>query len=453
MLIETFVRATELAIRRREAMRLALLSRTIVTGARATSVACLLSINAWACGSSNSRSSTPAPPPVTEPAIADAAFQAARFDDARALYARIHEVNPGDAHAVERLGALALLDNRLDEAEKFLLMARTLDPASTTAAGLLTEIYVRRDLFASAAPMARAAGRELRAKQLESFGVAAPYAIDGPDEDVVPFVVRDPLPLVEARAPDGSTLTLLIDTGGGEILLDAKVAERLSVRRIGDTQGTFAGGKQAPVGQGQLSALTLGSVTVHRMPVGIQNLAPLAEDFEGRHIDGVLGTVLLYHFESTIDYPGQRLVLRRRGVARHDCRGASISIKLAGSHFVLAGGALGPRKDMVWLVDTGLAGGGFSASEETLRSAGIALDRAHASRGVGGGGETEAIPFVVPELSLGSVVERDVPGLYGGAFPVPRLLGFRVDGLVSHDFLKPYAVTFDFDRMTLCLAR
>jgi hypothetical protein len=32
-----------------------------------------------------------------------------------------------------------------------------------------------------------------------------------------------------------------------------------------------------------------------------------------------------------------------------------------------------------------------------------------------------------------------------------RELGFRIGGLLAHDFFRPYALTLDFQRMQLCL--
>jgi hypothetical protein len=96
-----------------------------------------------------------------------------------------------------------------------------------------------------------------------------------------------------------------------------------------------------------------------------------------------------------------------------------------------------------------LADGGFSAPESTLKAAGISVDRTRAEPGNPG---TQDIPFVVPELSLGAVGARNVPGVFvEPETPFRKLIGFRVDGLVSHAFFKPYAVTFDFERMELCL--
>ncbi|MBI4952699.1 MAG: aspartyl protease family protein [Myxococcales bacterium] len=401
-----------------------------------------------------SASAVPAPP--DDAALAAAAFEAGRFEEARRLSEQRLAAHPEDAVAARRVGALALLDNRLDDAERALAQALALDPGSRSAAALLGEVHVRRDAFGQAAPLFRVAGREERALQLESFGAEAPYALEGPDEVSLPFVIADPLPVIEARGAGGQPLTLLIDTGGPELILDPVTAARLGVRTFGAREGTFAGGKKAPVGAGKLDAISFGKLTVRRLPVALLDLAPLAQAFGGRRIDGIVGTVVLYHFLSTLDYPGRRLVLRRLGGAYSTATERTVvdvPFLLAGDHFILARGALGKLTDMLWFVDTGLAGGGFTAPEATLAAAGIALDRSQASEGVGGGGKTEVIPFVVPELSLGAVTERNVAGLFSGPFPLENALGFPVHGLVSHGFLKPYAVTFDFAKMRLRLAR
>ena len=42
-------------------------------------------------------------------------------------------------------------------------------------------------------------------------------------------------------------------------------------------------------------------------------------------------------------------------------------------------------------------------------------------------------------------------GFLLAGFPLERELGFRIAGLLAHDFFRPYAVSLDFDRMRLCL--
>ena len=322
-----------------------------------------------------------AAPPAAAPtpfAAADVAFRAARFDEAQRSYEEALTAHAKDATALEHLGVLAMLDNRLDEAERYLTRARAAAPRPALARRL-AETFVRRDLFARASPLAREAGDAARADQLASFGDTPPYDVAGPEVVHLPFVTKEPLPLIEARGPAGETLTLVLDTGGSELMLDPDVGARLGVRTFGAKAGTFAGGMRANVVLGALDALGLGEATVKRLPVGLLDMKPLAHIFQGRRIDGVLGTVLLYHFLSTIDYPKGELTLRMKGSAaarafREEQRAApSTRFWLAGDHFIVAKGTLGEGREMLWLVDTGLAGGGVDVPEATLAAAGIPL--------------------------------------------------------------------------------
>ena len=65
-----------------------------------------------------------------------------------------------------------------------------------------------------------------------------------------------------------------------------------------------------------------------------------------------------------------------------------------------------------------------------------------------------AAPFRVRRLTLGGAEASDLLGIFG-AFPpsLERGMGFQIDGLVSHGFLRAWSVTFDFERMRLVLAK
>ena len=47
------------------------------------------------------------------------------------------------------------------------------------------------------------------------------------------------------------------------------------------------------------------------------------------------------------------------------------------------------------------------------------------------------------------IARQKIQGLFLGNFPLENALGFRIGGIISHGFLRPYAVTFDFENM-LC---
>jgi len=73
---------------------------------------------------------------------------------------------------------------------------------------------------------------------------------------------------------------------------------------------------------------------------------------------------------------------------------------------------------------------------------------------MGGAGAVQVRPFTVDRLTLGGVRENSVPGMSGALPPdFENRWGFRLGGIISHGFFRPYRVTFDFDTMILALER
>jgi predicted aspartyl protease len=390
-------------------------------------------------------------------------FKAGKFAEAGKLYARIATTDPRHYATLVRLGSIALLSNRLDEAQRWLEKASDLKPKEADAKVLLAEVFYRRDEFQKAAPLLRAAGREAKTKKLESFKGLRPYEIQGREESTsLKFVVTDPLPLVRVRVNGGKEVNFLVDTGGSEVTLDTEFARQLGIKPLATERGTFAGGKTAAVHHGRIDSLGLGTWTVRNVPVMLLGSRRLSGPlFGGKHrVDGVIGTVLLYHFVSTLDYPGGQLILRRRGqeslkrIEEVQRGGATVvPFWMAGDHTVVAWGRIEERDPVLLFVDTGLAGGGVSLSESALKEAGIKLLEEQATKVIGGGGWVKSIPFKLRRLSLGGATERDVRGWFDGVFPMEHTHGFRIAGIVSHSFFKPYALTLDFTGMRLFLKR
>ncbi len=250
----------------------------------------------------------------------------------------------------------------------------------------------------------------------------------------------------------------LVDTGGGELILDRAFAQQVAAARFGGERSYFAGGKSAAVEHGRVDSLDLGGISLRNLPVNVMDLAALGPALGETRIDGVVGTVLLYHFRSTIDYAAGELVLeRRRTAAPVDATNGSTGVGevslpfwMADDHFIVAWGAVNRGPQLLFFVDTGLAGAGFTCPPSTVKTAGIELRKDQAGIGSGGGGEVAFVPFVVEELSLGELRREHVDGA-AGPFP-PQLewdLGFHIGGLVSHQFFRPGALTLDFDAMRL----
>jgi hypothetical protein len=130
----------------------------------------------------------------------------------------------------------------------------------------------------------------------------------------------------------------------------------------------------------------------------------------------------------------------------------AVTFWMAGDHFMVAWGGINGKR-VFFFVDTGGAGVGTKLAEFAIKEADIHLEEDKAVEGVGGGGKLRSVPYVVKDLALGAAHERNVPGVFEGPFPWEWTFGFRLAGLISHSFFRPYALTFDFEGMQLLLQR
>ena len=82
---------------------------------------------------------------------ADRLFQGGKFAEAGELYSRIAAQNPEDYSATLQLGRIALLSNRLGDAQKWLEEVIDHEPDDADAKVMLAEAFYRRDDFQQAA--------------------------------------------------------------------------------------------------------------------------------------------------------------------------------------------------------------------------------------------------------------------------------------------------------------
>ena len=283
---------------------------------------------------------------------------------------------------------------------------------------------------------------------MRSFG-RAPYSVEWPagvDAVEAPFLQEAEweLPRVAVEI-NGRSFEAKIDTGGDLFTLDAATAEALAVERVATFTGTFAGGAPGEMAYGRADEIAIGGLTVRDVPVSISGLH-----------QPVIGTGFLRQSLPTIDYPGRRLVLRPRGDTLEPTISAGIEVPfaLALVHLLIASGQVDDLP-ATFVVDSGLeddGGGAFTCSAETLAAAGIPLPETSAKVGESGAGDItlELGHFPIRLLAVGDVRKEDTRGLYG-AFPAEwnEIAEFRVHGILSHHFLRDYAWTIDFARMTM----
>jgi hypothetical protein len=428
---------------------------------------CILLAAIIAAGSSSGQA-TPQPTQL-EIDSADGLFKAGKFADAGKLYSQIAAQNPKDHSAALQLGRIALLSNRLDDAQKWLEKAITLQPGDADAKVTLAEVFYRRDDFQKAAASLNGVDvssnnliiqqySTLNVAKLESFKGQTPYELRGNGTSTrLKFVKTDPLPVVSVRVNGGDEVTFFIDTGGSEVALDTDFAKELGVPQFGGVQGTFSGGQHAEVQLGRIESLVVGDWTVKNLPAVMLPLRQLSKGFGVKQIDGIIGTTLFYHFLATMDYPHGELVLRRKTAesleqfTKSSGKKVVVPIWMASDHFMVGWGRVETLPPALLFVDTGLMGAGVKLAESVIKEAGIKLEENKASEGAGGGGKLKIVPYTVHQLSFGKIQEENVRGLYDGPFPWEYMFGFHLAGMVGHDFFKPYAVTFDFQNMQIFL--
>jgi len=263
--------------------------------------------------------------------------------------------------------------------------------------------------------------------------------------------------VVNVRVNGGKEVTFFIDTGGSEVTLDTDFAKELGAPQFAAVQGTFSGGQHTEVRLGRIESLTIGDWTIKNVPTAMLPLRQLSEGFGVKQIDGIIGTTLFYHFLATMDYPHGELVLRRKDaksleeLKKSPGNRVAVPIWMASDHFMVGWGRVETLPPTLLFVDSGLMGAGVKLTESVIKEAGIKLEKNKAEEGAGGGGKLKIVPYTVRHLSFGEIKEENVPGLYDGPFPWENMFGFHLAGMVGHDFLKPYAVTFDFQNMQIFL--
>jgi hypothetical protein len=372
----------------------------------------------------------PGAPPAAQALPGDDLFAQGRFDEATKVYEEAAKAAPQSGPLLARLARARLYQGRASEALDLARKALEVAPGNPVA-------------------MATQGVAQLR---LRNFGGDL-YRIENPaGTGSASFVITDPLPVVHVII-GGREATFLIDTGGPDIMIRRPLAEELKLPISEGGMGVFAGGRQARVDHTVVPELEIGGIRIRNVPAGI-NAAADGLNLPGVELDGVIGTGLLMHFLSTIDYCSGKLTLQPRSASTAfqtlaSSSGANVvPFWLVADHFMFARGKLNQLEGLFY-IDTGLAGGGLVAPKATLDAAGVALDESKAMSGRGGGGEVQFVPFRA-SATLGNLTRSDLPGVYipGGGDPLAAL-PFHSTGIISHSFFRQSRLTFDFEAMKL----
>jgi len=380
-------------------------------------------------------------------ASADSLFVHGDFTAARAAYVARLETAPTDRRAARRVALLDLWANHLADVVARLAPLVAADSTDHEAATTLIEAYARQRRFVDASRVARRLGDVGEAEQLASL--PHPYLVSIPRDGT--RLVSEPgtaLPVFHVRV-NGRDALMILDTGGGELILDPAFADSVGARRFAGDSGVYAGGKRASFDRGAVDSVQLRDAVVRNLPVHIQSTSRYAGVAGGHAVQGIIGTTLLAQFRATLDFSNNALRLDPRSSPTRG--GTPLPFWLLGDHMITTPAvAMGHLRTLL-VFDTGLAlpDGALVPSATLIARAGITLPHKTVT-GEGGGGTVTATPFTFPALDVGPFRDTALVAI-AGIFPptLERSMGPEIGGLVSHGFFSGHRVTLDFNAMQL----
>ncbi len=293
---------------------------------------------------------------------------------------------------------------------------------------------------------------------MQAYGERESYRVawDDKQETTIPFVVMEPLPVVEAEL-NGQKRYFLIDTGADDTYLNESVANEFGLKTVATKSAPYAGGVEVTTNYGIADSLRLGGVTVGDIPVNIANMDHLANIAgEEYPISGVIGIGVFKQFLITMDYLNGTLILKPRGTHLEAQPGAyESSFIMAEMHYTICKALVNGKKINVW-TDSGLgAEESLLLTDGIMQYLNIPLPKMETIEQEGGGGlggsDFPVGTFNVDTYEMGNLpVVHDMKGLLG-ALPGNGYEESEIflDGIISHNYLKQYKWTMDFDTMTM----
>ncbi|UWD48585.1 aspartyl protease family protein [Clostridioides difficile] len=378
------------------------------------------------------------------------------------------------ADAIYLSAQIEYLNGNYTQAEKLCntLIEEYPDKFKEKAEDELVLIYYQTNQYQKADKLSPTEGKLNNAilEMMKSFEDKNSNQIDwnGKDETVIPFVTTEPLPVIPVEI-NGRRINTIIDSGGPMFVVDEKIAKEIGIKAASKEESNkFAGGNSAETGFGQADSLTIGDVNMKNIPVLLgpfDGFAELFKDYEGIH--GILGTSVLKEFVPTMDYPSGQIVLRPRNevgknnlnqMLKNDEVLEEIPFTLASTHFMFGKGSVNQKTDLNFFVDSGFGGSrkgaGIILPDETINSLGISMPELNqvekGKGGMGGSGYQES-HFELSSYGLGNLQLENSLGYYftGGVLDYNEAIGFFIDGLISHNYLKNYKWSIDFDSMKM----
>lgn len=269
---------------------------------------------------------------------------------------------------------------------------------------------------------------------------------------VIPFAeheLADYFPGFNAEI-NGQKVIAHVDTGGAFLYLGPHRARELKIKTFGAGLGGFHGWL-LPVSYsfGIADSLVIGEARLENVPVTVVPTLVGPQDFI------IFGNCVLERFLPTLDYPNHRLILsprnnpgpRKNHLALLPGNPVQVPFYLWGDHYMFARGGVGEMRELNFFIDSGLVvftedksgvkrQAAFKAQPQGLQRWGVPADLARQKL------------FECPlPISLGPLSQSGHIVQAKRYAAIGSLGGVRIDGLLSHAFLKRYCWTIDFDEM------
>jgi hypothetical protein len=382
------------------------------------------------------------------------------LDSAKHEYEKLLESTPDNPDVIEKLGFVFFLKGQYREATERFSKVIELTSSKKRTVLIYTAFanYMMGD-YAGAISALESAGSPnvgvLNLEQLKRLQKQRPYQVQSSvHKQVIPFEMLDPLPVVRITV-NSKALFVMIDTGGVQLVLDEKFAAENSIQPLSrqDVKG-FAGDKTAAVSFAIADSLELGDITMRNVPVWLEPTRQLCPASEwGLTIDGVLGTEVLMQFLPTFDFPNRRLILRAKsgmGRAEVDAMHAKVKIPFVidGIHNMYAQALINGKGPVMMCFDSGLADdrdASLCLWGAALRELGIPEPEL-TREGMGGGGPVKYGYVDIASVKVDKLVRERQRAVYANdERPLQGSAGFKTYGVISHNFLKHYSWTIDFD--------
>lgn len=266
----------------------------------------------------------------------------------------------------------------------------------------------------------------------------------------IPFKKDDPynpyLPAFDMSL-NGRSLVGHLDTGGTFVVISKELADQMGLKMSYLGKG-HCNNREASVWT-TLAHFQMGDLLVQGVPTEVSDCL----NGTAMRDRVIFGTNVLQRFLSTIDYPGDRLVLspfnRRVEHFKRISSGyrqvASQPFYIWADHYMFTKGQLSGAKNLNFFVDTGLvyfhADGRQAAF---LTSTKKLIDMGYDSRVLAQSKVVDALG----DIGLSEVVQSGHVIRHQDEITFGDFGGVEISGLIAHAFLRSYSWTIDFERMS-----